>query len=134
VAWRLQGEANWIKMVLETKMFAIATAALIVLSAPATDGFSRASGVAEATAQGVNVHGAVCRLSATASPAPTQVRVEWRKASGEVVNSTTAGLIGGGLSGRGMGCNTYSASTAWRVNVDDLLVVAPVGVKTAPSR
>ena len=115
-------------------MFAIATAALIVLSAPATDGFSRASGVAEATAQGVHVHGAVCRLSAAASPAPTQVRVEWRKASGEVVNSTTAGLTGGGLNGRGLGCNTYSASAAWQVNANDLLVVAPIGAKSAPSR
>ncbi len=115
-------------------MLAIATAALIVLSAPATEGFSRASGVAETTSQGVHVHGAVCRMSATASPAPTLVRIEWRKASGEVVNSTTAGLTGGGLSGRSLGCNTYSASAAWRVNANDLLVVSPVGANSSPSR
>ena len=115
-------------------MFAIAATALIVLSAPAADGFSRASGVAEATAQGVHVHGAVCRLTAQASPAPANVRIEWRKASGELVGATNAGLNGGGLTGRGLGCNTYSASATWHVTGDDRIVVSPVGQNISGTR
>ena len=115
-------------------MFAIAAIALTVLSAPAVDGFSRASGVAEATADGVRVHGAVCRLTSQASPTPVAVQIEWRKISGEVLGSTSAGLTGGGLTGRSLGCNTYSAEAAWRMGSEDRLVVTPMRSNSGSTR
>ena len=115
-------------------MFAIAATALTVLSVPAVDGFSRASGVAEATADGVRVHGAVCRLTSQASPPPVTVRIEWHKASGEVLGSTLASLTGGGMTGRGLGCNTYSANAAWRMGSDDWLMVSPMGSNGGSTR
>jgi hypothetical protein len=79
-----------------------------------------------ASADGVVVHGAVCRTGAQASRAPYGVRVERISADGKVTDAATAALSGASLSGRTPGCAYYTARTGWSLAEGERLSVEPL--------
>jgi hypothetical protein len=89
-------------------MLALA-AAVSVLVSPAAGGFAAPTAQLTQTAEGASVHGAVCRRQILNARAPWGVRLQMVDAKGDVLETATSPLIGGGLSGRGVGCAYYTA-------------------------
>lgn len=89
-------------------MLALA-AAVSVLVSPAAGGFAAPTAQLTQTAEGASVHGAVCRRQILNARAPWGVRLKMIDSKGDVLETTTSPLIGGGLSGRGVGCAYYTA-------------------------
>jgi hypothetical protein len=105
-------------------MLALA-AAVSVLVSPATGGFALPTAQLSQTAEGVKVHGALCRQQILAVPAPWGVRLSLIDAQGGVLSTTTTPLTGSGLSGRAIGCAYYTAHLKGPVSPGVRILVTP---------
>jgi hypothetical protein len=105
-------------------MLALA-AAVSVLVSPAMAGFAPPTAQLSQTADGVKVHGAVCRQQILAVRAPREVRLSVIDAQGGVLSTTTTPLTGSGLSGKAIGCAYYTAHLKGPMSAGVRIVVAP---------
>jgi hypothetical protein len=109
---------------MEMILMALAGAVSVLTSHPGA-GFAAPTAALTSTADGVVVHGALCRTSAVTARPPWGVRVELVGGDGAVLASTTSALSGGGLSGRVPGCAYYTARAAWHLSPGARIVVQP---------
>jgi hypothetical protein len=105
-------------------MLALA-AAVSVLVSPAMAGFAPPTAQLSQAADGVTVHGAVCRQQILAVRAPREVRLSVIDARGAVLSTATTPLTGSGLSGRAIGCAWYTAHLRGPLSPEIRIVVAP---------
>ena len=105
-------------------MLALAVA-VSVLAFPPAGGFDAPTAQLSITADGVKVHGALCRRQIQAVSAPWGVRLSLIDAKGDILSTATTPLTGAGLSGRAIGCAYYTAHLKGQIAPDVRIVVAP---------
>ena len=80
-----------------------------------------------AGAQGVRIHGQVCRARLEPTAAPQSVRLEHRDGEGRLIDASAAPLVGN-LAGRPrLGCAFYSLEAQWQVRPTDTVRVCLPG-------
>jgi hypothetical protein len=96
-----------------------------VLVSPAAGGFAMPTAQVSQTAEGASVHGAVCRRQILNATAPRGVRLDLIDATGQVLDTARAPLIGDGLSGRAIGCAYYRAQMKGPIPAGVRVMVTP---------